>query len=289
MKTYIVMILFFCITNITMSQQKIPDWFIKNMEESIGTWITDNSKYQNENEPFDHYGMDWEWGIGKQSITGRLYGLINGQKQGIFWEFRQYWDFTKNTGIVAQYGGDGTVGIGPMEVKQGNQTELTQEFVSPNGAKNIHGHKSTLKEGVLTTTSYDISKDGKWEKRRSYVWNIDKQIKNTSLGAFSMSLAVKDIKASKSFYEKLGFEMVDGNLDQKWAILRNGKSKIGLFQGMFPSNTLTFNPKNARNIGKEAKAKGITITMVNGLDKKEGAASFMITDPDGNPILIDQH
>ncbi len=174
MKTYITTLIFLVTTHITLSQQKIPDWFVENMEQSIGTWITDNKAYKNENEPFDQYGMDWEWGIGKQSIIGRLYGLIKGKKQGTFWEFRQYWDVAKNEGIVVQYGGDGTIGIGPITMKGKNQTEMTQEFVSPNASKTVHGHLSTLKDGILTTTSYDVSTNGDWKKRRSYVWYISK-------------------------------------------------------------------------------------------------------------------
>ncbi len=289
MKTLITTLLFLITTHMALSQQKIPKWFLENMEQSIGTWITDNSIYKNENEPFDQYGMDWKWGIGKQSITGNLYGLINGKKQGKFWEFRQYWDFTQNKGIVAQYGGDGTVGIGPMILKEGGQTEMIQEFISPDGKKSMHGHRSVINGNKFTSTSFDILSDETWKKRRSYTWYITKNEKTMDLGTFSISLAVKDIKASKGFYEKLGFTMIDGNLDQKWAILKNENSKIGLFQGMFPANTLTFTPKNARNIHDTAKKEGLTIIMPKGLDKKNGPASFMITDPDGNPILMDQH
>ncbi|WP_306345557.1 MULTISPECIES: VOC family protein [Aquimarina] len=289
MKAYITILIFLISTHTIFSQQKIPDWFVKNMEQSIGSWITDNKTYKSNNEPFDQYGMDWEWGIGKQSITGKLYGLIKGKKQGIFWEFRQYWDFTKNQGIVVQYGSDGTVGIGPMTLKEENQTEMIQEFTNPNGNKNIHKHLSSLKEGELITTSFDIQPNKTWKKRRSYIWHVTKNKRIMDLGIFSISLAVKDIKISKDFYEKLGFTMIDGNLDQKWAILKNGESKIGLFQGMFPKNTLTFNSENARDIHKKVNGKGITVTMSNGIDKNEGPASFMITDPDGNPILVDQH
>nr|WP_299443138.1 VOC family protein [uncultured Aquimarina sp.] len=110
-----------------------------------------------------------------------------------------------------------------------------------------------------------------------------------NLGSFSLSLAVKDIHASKGFYEKLGFEIVDGNLDQKWVILKNDRSKIGLFQGMFPTNTLTFTPTDVRKLHQHIKAKKIEVGMTNGIDTKKGPASFMITDPDNNPILIDQH
>ncbi|MDH7447130.1 VOC family protein [Aquimarina sp. 2201CG14-23] len=109
------------------------------------------------------------------------------------------------------------------------------------------------------------------------------------VGSFSISLAVKDIIASKEFYNNLGFEMVDGTIDQKWCVLKNGSSKIGLFQGMFPANTLTFAPDNARKLYQHMKTKKIKIGISNGMDTKKGPASFMINDPDGNPILIDQH
>jgi len=120
------------------------------------------------------------------------------------------------------------------------------------------------------------------------------------LGAFSISLAVKDIKASKAFYEKLGFKVFMGDISQNWLILKNGEHAIGLFQGMFERNTLTFNPgwdRNAekldtftdvRELQKQWKAQGVEV--VGEADESTtGPASFMVMDPDGNPILIDQH
>lgn len=120
------------------------------------------------------------------------------------------------------------------------------------------------------------------------------------LGAFSISLAVKDINASKAFYEKLGFQFVMGDITQNWLILRNGGHTIGLFQGMFERNTLTFNPgwdRNAqkletftdvRELQKQLKAQGVEL-MAEADETTTGPASFMVMDPDGNPILIDQH
>ncbi|MBL8076719.1 MAG: VOC family protein [Anaerolineales bacterium] len=120
------------------------------------------------------------------------------------------------------------------------------------------------------------------------------------LGAFSISLAVKDIHASKAFYEKLGFKVFMGEISQNWLILKNGDHVIGLFQGMFERNTLTFNPgwdSNAqsldtftdiRDLQKQLKAQGASF--INEVDENStGPASFMVLDPDGNPILIDQH
>ncbi|MCK0177749.1 VOC family protein [Flavobacteriaceae bacterium S0862] len=120
------------------------------------------------------------------------------------------------------------------------------------------------------------------------------------LGAFSVSLTVKDIKMSKLFYEQLGFTKFGGDIEQNWMIMKNGTITIGLFQGMFDQNILTFNPgwdgnanklesfKDVRDIQKELKAKGFT--MITEADETTtGPASFVIVDPDGNPILVDQH
>ena len=120
------------------------------------------------------------------------------------------------------------------------------------------------------------------------------------LGAFSVSLAVKDIHASKAFYEKLGFEAFGGNIEERWVILRNGTHVIGLFEGMFEKNLLTFNPgwdQDAKAVGKftdirdlqrRLKGKGMAFTM-EADEGTKGPASFMIEDPDGNQILVDQH
>lgn len=120
------------------------------------------------------------------------------------------------------------------------------------------------------------------------------------LGAFSVSLAVKDIKASKAFYEKLGFEKFSGNIDENWLIMKNGETVIGLFQGMFENNILTFNPgwnqnaeilksfSDVRELQKELKEKGVEFNS-EADESTTGPASFVITDPDGNSILVDQH
>lgn len=120
------------------------------------------------------------------------------------------------------------------------------------------------------------------------------------LGAFSVSLAVKNIERSKAFYQKLGFKIVGGDQSQNWLILRNGDHTIGLFQGMFDDNILTFNPgwdkdnnklddyTDVREIHKNLKAQGIEMKHES-ITSKAGPASFAFIDPDGNSILIDQH
>jgi catechol 2,3-dioxygenase-like lactoylglutathione lyase family enzyme len=120
------------------------------------------------------------------------------------------------------------------------------------------------------------------------------------LGAFSVSLAVRDLDASRRFYESLGFEVVMGDASESWLILRNGNTTIGLFQGLFDRNALTFNPgwaqdakpltrfTDVRELQRELKARGVPIEQ-EADESSTGPASFIIVDPDGNPIYVDQH
>lgn len=120
------------------------------------------------------------------------------------------------------------------------------------------------------------------------------------LGAFSVSLAVKDIAASRAFYETLGFEVYAGEQENHWLIMKNGKHLIGLFQGMFEGNILTFNPgwnqdaeqldnfTDIRELQRQLKASGLKL-ISEADESSTGPASFTLADPDGNNILIDQH
>ncbi len=120
------------------------------------------------------------------------------------------------------------------------------------------------------------------------------------LGAFSISLAVKDLEASRSYYENFGFEVVGGDASQNWLILRNGDHTIGLFHGMFEQNILTFNPgwdkfaqpldsyTDVRELQRRLKANGVVLH-TEADESTTGPASFVAVDPDGNPILVDQH
>jgi catechol 2,3-dioxygenase-like lactoylglutathione lyase family enzyme len=121
-----------------------------------------------------------------------------------------------------------------------------------------------------------------------------------TLGNFSVSLAVKDLAASRTFYEALGFQAVTGDPADNWLILANGTATIGLFQGMFERNMLTFNPgwdgagnalaefTDVRELQRQVKAAGIT-PATEAEEGGQGPASFIVIDPDGNPVLIDQH
>lgn len=121
-----------------------------------------------------------------------------------------------------------------------------------------------------------------------------------NLGAFSVSLAVKDIEASKQFYEKIGFTIFAGNQEQNWLIMRCGDHVIGLFQNMFDKNILTFNPgwtqncetlkefTDVRELQRQFQERGVTFT-TSADETTKGPASFTVVDPDGNTILFDQH
>lgn len=121
-----------------------------------------------------------------------------------------------------------------------------------------------------------------------------------NLGAFSISLTVKNLAKSRAFYEKLGFKEIGGEAEQNWLILRNGESTIGLFHGMFDKNSLTFNPgwsgmgdhpeefMDVREIQKKLKKAGLELT-TEADESTKGPASLTLLDPDGNPVYIDQH
>ena len=125
--------------------------------------------------------------------------------------------------------------------------------------------------------------------------------KTMDLGNFSVSLNVKDIKASMAFYEKLDFKVIAGKLEQKWIVLQSGNTRIGLFQGMFDKNIMTFNPgwtkdketmkefQDVREIQRTLKARGITTVAPEADEKTEGPAYFKVADPGGNTLLFDQH
>jgi len=120
------------------------------------------------------------------------------------------------------------------------------------------------------------------------------------LGLFSTSLTVKDIGASREFYEKLGFTVFGGNAEHNWLIMKNGEHLIGLFKGMFEKNMLTFNPgwdananevnpfTDVRELQRRLKEQGVEL-LTSADESTTGPASFTIVDPDGNPILVDQH
>jgi catechol 2,3-dioxygenase-like lactoylglutathione lyase family enzyme len=147
----------------------------------------------------------------------------------------------------------------------------------------------------LTESKNSVNHEEEQRTELSYTKEHDMQ-----LGAFSISLAVKNLEASRKFYEKFGFKSFAGDPSQNWLILKNGDHVIGLFQGMFEKNILTFNPgwdQNAqklatftdvRELQRQLKAQGVEF-IIKADESTKGPASFMVMDPDGNQILFDQH
>ena len=163
--------------------------------------------------------------------------------------------------------------------------------------------KTTLIVGLLITSfGAGIGMNSLFAQKNNFVSTLksDVSLPDLKLGAFSMSLSVKDLKASKEFYEKLGFKTFGGAMEQNYVIMKNGNALIGLFQGMFEGNMLTFNPgwdENAKNmkkyddirkIQKSLKENGVKLTL-EADESSTGPASIMLKDPDGNVILLDQH
>lgn len=162
--------------------------------------------------------------------------------------------------------------------------------------------KSIFLAGILAAFALGVSVNTIFAKQPESNNLITKQetTNDMKLGAFSVSLSVKDLNISKEFYKNLGFEVFAGSMEQNYLIMKNGNALIGLFQGMFNGNILTFNPgwdENAKNleefedireIQKHLKSKKITL-LSEADENTSGPASLMITDPDGNLVLIDQH
>lgn len=153
-----------------------PAWFREHMAfltKGSGRWITDNASYKSENEPYDAYGTEWHYGIGEQSVTGRLFGLIDGEDQGTFWEFRTIWDPVSGEVQARQYGGNGAIGVGPIEYVGDGTSKMVQTFTAPDGTSSRVGHESIERDGEHVTRSFDVDAQGHWTPRRSYTWKLD--------------------------------------------------------------------------------------------------------------------
>lgn len=148
-----------------------PAWVGALWEQLIGTWVADNSAFKNEQDTMDAYGIDWAWGLGKKSLTGRLYGLKGGKEVATFWEFREYWHPLEKRLITQQHSATGVFGVGPHHRKPDGSTEMLQTFFNPvAGTVTREGHRAWLEGDVHTTTSFSVDDKGVWTERRTYVW-----------------------------------------------------------------------------------------------------------------------
>jgi hypothetical protein len=153
----------------------IPDWVRRDWEywtQGTGRWIADNAKYKAENEPFDAYGTEWKWGLGKKSLKGRLFALKEGKEVATIWEFHSYWHPQEKRVVQTQFGGDGTFATGWMRATGEKTTESLERFFGADGSVFQVGHRAELRASEVHMQSFDVSESGEWKARRSYVWKL---------------------------------------------------------------------------------------------------------------------
>lgn len=150
----------------------LPAWLHQEMTrlaEGSGTWLADNRQFQSAEEKFDHYGLEWKWGLGKQSLKGRLYGVIDGTETGTFWEYRLFWHPGEGQAILQQFGSDGTYGVGELKADDQGRTTMEQTFYGPDGSTWRTGHESWW-DGEAHLTQQLEWRNGEWIKDRLYRW-----------------------------------------------------------------------------------------------------------------------
>lgn len=152
-----------------------PKWLTDHfafMTEGSGRWIADNSPFKSENEPFDEYGTEWKWGVGKQSIMGRLFALRDKKEVATFWEFRVFWHPEKRKAFIQQFGAGGAFGVGEMRVIESGDSSLNvteQDFYIPGGTDYLEMHHLIERKGEHETKSFQLEK-GSWKLQRTYIW-----------------------------------------------------------------------------------------------------------------------
>jgi hypothetical protein len=149
-----------------------PAWLRSHMEMMVadsGLWVADNSAWKSADEPFEAYAMQWQWGIGRQSIVGRLFGLRGGKASRDFWEFRLYWHPGRGEAVPTQFGGDGTYGQGTLTQDSDGNLVILQEFVAPDGSvsRSRHVERHVGAERIATQYSWSGTE---WVAGRSYTW-----------------------------------------------------------------------------------------------------------------------
>ncbi len=180
MKRNHVLLLTFLLTSIctmgSAQSSEIPEWLKKDWAlrtQGNGTWIADNAKFKNKQEPYDAYGLQWTYGLGKNHVKGRMFNIVNGQSVGSTWNFLEYWDPKSKEVKVVQIGSDGTVGHGKIWREKEGRMKEQQSFSSPAGVSFETGHLLWIEEGAQHTQSFLIT-NGEWNKSRSYVWKKQK-------------------------------------------------------------------------------------------------------------------
>jgi hypothetical protein len=169
---YLVIYAVLAISSIVCKAQESIDHsiFMKELLIQEGIWIADNAAYKNENEPMEEYAIEWKLSPLKNSLYGRLYGLIDNKEVGTYWDFHKYWDTSTGKAVLMQIGGDGTLGIGYISFDNSSKSELIQTFTSPNGNSRLVGHRSEFTSEVMEVGSSFQIKEGEWIIDRTYTW-----------------------------------------------------------------------------------------------------------------------
>lgn len=160
--------------HIAAEDQLAPAWYLEEialLTAGSARWVTDNSRYRSDEEPFDAYVTEWAAGFGGTTLTGRLYGLQGDEASVDFWEFRQYWHPGLQQVVVEQFGWGSRVGLGTAW-REGDVTHSRQTFYAADGSSGEQGHRSTFPEAdTHITESFDIEGDT-WTSRRTYTWHL---------------------------------------------------------------------------------------------------------------------
>ena len=155
----------------TTEPKVIPQWFLDDLAKNIGTWIGDNRKNMSEQDKHTAYGFEYVWGIGKTSIVGTMYGIIDGKKTQDFWTFRHYWDNIEGKAVVVQYGLWGQIGFGYMKPIDNEQMETLQTFSLPDGRTWEVKHIIEMHNDYFISTQFDKDKDNNWiENGGAFKW-----------------------------------------------------------------------------------------------------------------------
>ncbi|MBT8266875.1 MAG: hypothetical protein KJO41_05625 [Bacteroidia bacterium] len=170
---YRLLIVIVLIISVSVSAQ-VPESYKAEMQRMLGTWIADNSNYMSEQETDDAYAIRWTYGLDNTTLIGHLFGMKDGVKTSVYWQFFQFWDPENKQVRVIQMNTYGTKGEGLVKYIDEQHSQLTQVYVNPDGSRFETGHKTELYANKEISRSYEI-KDGKWIEGRHYIWIKQKE------------------------------------------------------------------------------------------------------------------
>lgn len=155
----------------------LPAWVQEDWQfwtQDSGRWLTDNTANKSQNEPFDAYGMEWKWGLGKKTLKGRLFALREGKEIGTIWEFHYLWHPAQKRVMLNQFGSDGTYATGTLTPIGENKVEAIERFYNSDGTTMQIGHRAERLGDHVRMQSYNVTEDGVWKERRFYIWKLAK-------------------------------------------------------------------------------------------------------------------